>query len=154
MKHCIVVTHGVVPLPCLERWRTLKTQKNPHHAPCPPKLNRTAVGLTRQSILFAKKFLRRRSTPGPSPGVTHADRNGSKARRTAPCRRVACADGAIRRRPLPLAGGGPDRGANVRWCEPFPLPNPPPQAGATSADARLGSADLYACAAHCSCYTQ
>src|SRR3977135_3688814 len=50
MKHCIVVTHGVVPLPCLERWRTLKTQKNPHHAPCPPKLNRTAVGLTRASI--------------------------------------------------------------------------------------------------------
>src|SRR4051812_17399537 len=36
----------------------LKTQKNPRHVPCPLKSNRTAVGLTRQSILFAKTVFR------------------------------------------------------------------------------------------------
>src|SRR5439155_13267805 len=36
----------------------LKTQKNPRHVPCPLKSNRTAVGLTRQSIPFGR-LLRR-----------------------------------------------------------------------------------------------
>src|SRR3954463_7413099 len=36
----------------------LKTQKNPRHVPCPLKSNRTAVGLTRQSILFERVFSR------------------------------------------------------------------------------------------------
>src|SRR5579864_5778078 len=38
----------------------LKTQKNPRHALCPQKSNRTAVGLTRPSIILAKNdFLQR-----------------------------------------------------------------------------------------------
>jgi hypothetical protein len=54
VKYCILVAHGVGFLLCREHWRMLKTQKNPRHAPRPQKSNRTAVGLTRQSILFAK----------------------------------------------------------------------------------------------------
>src|SRR5882762_904992 len=50
MEYAILVPHGVDPLPCLERCRTLKTQKNPCHALRPLKSNRTAVGLTRASI--------------------------------------------------------------------------------------------------------
>src|SRR3954452_20480462 len=34
----------------------LKTQKNPRHAPCPQKSNRTAVGLTRRSIHFEMTY--------------------------------------------------------------------------------------------------
>ena len=69
--------------------------------------------------------------PGSSPGGAPRDLGAQV--RVAPDRdwrssRVAPIASATR--PLPLAGGGPDRGANVRWCEPFPLPNPPPQAGA------------------------
>src|SRR5882757_3831796 len=43
MEYAIMVPHGVGSLPCLERCRTLKTQKNPCHALRPLKSNRTAV---------------------------------------------------------------------------------------------------------------
>jgi hypothetical protein len=45
---------------CLERGQTLETQKNPCHAPYQSKSNRTAVGLTRQSINLAIAFLQRK----------------------------------------------------------------------------------------------
>jgi hypothetical protein len=34
----------------------LEMQKNPRHAPSPPKSNRTAVGLSRGSIFLGKKL--------------------------------------------------------------------------------------------------
>src|SRR5467141_2943330 len=52
MEYAIMVPHGVGSLPCLERCRTLKTQKNPCHALRPLKSNRTAVGLSRPSTSF------------------------------------------------------------------------------------------------------
>src|SRR5580704_14626548 len=55
-------------LPCREHWRMLETQKNPRHAPCPPNLNRTAVGLSRPS---AASFPRHKTwMAGTSPAMT------------------------------------------------------------------------------------
>ena len=71
-----------------------------------------------------------------------------------PARESACADSLSGARPLPLAGGGPDRGANVRWCEPFPLPNPPPQAGADFSRNRSTASTQFPCAASPSVYRQ
>src|SRR4029077_19223681 len=86
-----------------------------------------------RQIAFAKSV-----APGSSPGGAPCDLGAQV--RVAPDRdwRSSCvATIASATRPLPLAGGGPDRGANVRWCEPFPLPNPPPQAGADVRRVRL-----------------
>ena len=47
VKYCIVVAHGVGSFLCRERRQNVKTQKNPRHAPCPQKTNRTAVRLSR-----------------------------------------------------------------------------------------------------------
>src|ERR1700712_1862065 len=56
VEYTIVVLHGLILLRVPKRRQTLGTQKNQCHAPCPPKLNRTAVGLTRPSIPLRKKF--------------------------------------------------------------------------------------------------
>src|SRR5450631_4508667 len=48
----------------------LKTQKNPRHAPCPQKSNRTPVDLIRASINLRQKFFRRRWITGSSPVMT------------------------------------------------------------------------------------
>src|SRR5712675_169509 len=65
MEYAIMVPHGVGSLPCLERCRTLKTQKNPCHALRPLKSNRTAVDVIRASINLRKKVL---SKKDGSPG--------------------------------------------------------------------------------------
>src|SRR6202795_3309047 len=49
VEYTIVVLHGLILLRVPKRRQTLGTQKNQCHAPCPPKLNRTAVGLSRPS---------------------------------------------------------------------------------------------------------
>src|SRR6266436_3510877 len=49
VEYTIVVLHGLILLRVPKRRQTLGTQKNQCHAPCPPKLNRTAVGLSRAS---------------------------------------------------------------------------------------------------------
>jgi hypothetical protein len=41
---------ALIPSRVQDVGKSLWTQMNQRHAPCPPKLNRTAVGLTRQSI--------------------------------------------------------------------------------------------------------
>ena len=47
VKYAILVPHGLILLRVPKRRQTLGTQKNQRHAPCPPKLNRTAVGQAR-----------------------------------------------------------------------------------------------------------
>src|SRR5215469_1938199 len=66
VQYCIVMAHGADPFPCLERCRTLKTQKNPRHALCPQNLSRTAVGLSRPSTssLPDRKDVDARHSPG------------------------------------------------------------------------------------------
>src|ERR1700682_5568949 len=49
VEYTIVVLHGLILLRVPKRRQTLGTQKNQCHAPCPPKLNRTAVGWSRPS---------------------------------------------------------------------------------------------------------
>src|ERR1700680_2172033 len=49
VEYTIVVLHGLILLRVPKRRQTLGTQKNQCHAPCPPKLNRTAVGQARAS---------------------------------------------------------------------------------------------------------
>jgi hypothetical protein len=46
MKYAILVQHGI-DLSCPDRRQTSRTEWYQCHAPCPPKLNRTAVGQTR-----------------------------------------------------------------------------------------------------------
>src|SRR5258705_3035158 len=67
VEYTIVVLHGLILLRVPKRRQTLGTQKNQCHAPCPPKLNRTAVGLTRPStslLLEKRKFVDARDKPG------------------------------------------------------------------------------------------
>src|SRR5260221_12765811 len=52
VEYTIVVLHGLILRRVPKRRQTLGTQKNQCHAPCPPKLNRTAVGLTRASTSY------------------------------------------------------------------------------------------------------
>src|SRR5712691_4788556 len=68
MKYAILVPHGVGSLPCLERCRTLETQKNPCHALRPLKSNRTAVGLSRASTFLWRLCKVRRGWPGQAHG--------------------------------------------------------------------------------------
>src|SRR5258708_5888730 len=63
VEYTIVVLHGLILLRVPKRRQTLGTQKNQCHAPCPPKLNRTAVGLSRASTSFVP-LERRRGWPG------------------------------------------------------------------------------------------
>src|SRR5258705_11930863 len=67
VEYTIVVLHGLI-LPRLpKRRQTLGTQKNQCHAPCPPKLNRTALGVARPStplLLEKGKFAGARGEPG------------------------------------------------------------------------------------------
>ena len=48
MEYAILMLHDVDPSGVPIRRQTLATQMNQRHAPCPQKLNRTAVGLTRR----------------------------------------------------------------------------------------------------------
>src|ERR1700694_921173 len=67
VEYTIVVLHGLILLRVPKRRQTLGTQKNQCHAPCPPKLNRTAVGLTRPSTSLSqasKKDVDARDKPG------------------------------------------------------------------------------------------
>src|SRR5262249_55984061 len=74
MKYAILMPHGAVSLPCLERCPTLKTQKNPRHAPCPLKSNRTAVGSSRPSRLGTHAIALLSGITGTSPVMTAHDK--------------------------------------------------------------------------------
>jgi hypothetical protein len=47
MKNAIVMPHGIVPRSCPDRSQQPRHKWNQSHAPCPPILNRTAVGQAR-----------------------------------------------------------------------------------------------------------
>jgi hypothetical protein len=47
MKYAILMLHGLILPRVPKRRQTLGAQKNQRHAPCPEKLNRTAVGQAR-----------------------------------------------------------------------------------------------------------
>src|SRR5258708_8038053 len=64
VEYTIVVLHGLILRRVPKRRQTLGTQKNQCHAPCPPKLNRTAVGLARASTYLSVFQQERRGWPG------------------------------------------------------------------------------------------
>ena len=47
VEYAILMLHGLILLRVPKRRQTLGIQKNQRHAPCPEKLNRTAVGQAR-----------------------------------------------------------------------------------------------------------
>ena len=61
-RYCGAAWRGF--LLCLDRRLNVKSQKNPCHAPRPPKLNQTAVGLTRPSTSRSYSNKVKRGWPG------------------------------------------------------------------------------------------